>query len=185
MKPNLTIDADPQPQYMASPQGVVGRSFLRYPSKAMKKVSAFAHVAGLTARSPSRRKGSRHDRFAVGGSCSVLVGVSGAHRGVGLRWPLTPAPRLALAKYALNPLHFSGGPSSAPGWAALRPGGAPASLKKCRALAGFAAARCRLAVHVGLALARAASDNKLIDTDAQVHPCAARTRRVYAGHLQR
>ena len=148
-------------------------------------MSALAHVVGLATRSPSRRNSSRHDRFAAGGLCVVLGPSSGKHRSVGLLWQLTPAPWLVLGEHALNPLHYSGGPSKALGWAAIQLGSAPFNPKHCRSRAGIAAASCRSAVNVGLALAWAASDNKSIHTDTQVHRAAQRRLCLGAGDFQR
>jgi hypothetical protein len=96
------------------------------------------------------------------------------------------APARQSVQQALKPQHFSGGPSRAFGWAAAQRAVAPATAKDgCRALGGVAAASCRLAVKVGLALAKAASDNKSMHTDVQVLPAASRPRLMGAGDFQR
>jgi hypothetical protein len=81
--------------------------------------------------------------------------------------------------------HFSGGPSWACGPVAFQRCTAPAAFQLRRTLANCISVSLKLAGAIGLALAKAASDNKSIDADAQVHPCAVRTRPVCAGHLQR
>ena len=102
---------------------------------------------------------------------------AGRHCGVGLQRHVTSERSLVRGAVARRPHHFTGGPSRAFGWAAAKRGVALASAKYGgRAVGGVAAASCRLAVRVGLALARAASDNKSMHTDAQVLPAAARPR---------
>ena len=137
----------------------IGRATLSYRSK-MKEVSALAHAAGLARR--------------------LTVAIEGGwHHGFG------NFPSRAYSRRGARAKHFSGGPSRAGGGLAVQRFIVPAVFQIRRALAKAAAARRHVASNLGLALAKAASDNKLIDTDAQVHSCAARTRLMCAGHRQR
>jgi hypothetical protein len=145
----------------------------------MREVVALALAAGLARRlAVAFESGWRRDPH----SALALALHAGEHCGDGLQRHLTPD---WLSVPGSKPQRFSGGPSRACGLAAIQLGIAPAAPKAGRALGAVVSASCRSARKVGLALARAASDNWSIDTDAQVHPCAARTRPVCAGHLQR
>ena len=146
---------------------------------------AFAHVAGQATRSPSRRNRSRRGRFAAGGSCVVLRLFHGRRCGGGLQKHFAPARSLVRDEMALNSLHFSGGPSRAFGWVAGQPGSAPAAFQIRRVLAKAVAAICQVASNLGLALARAASDNKSMHTDTQVLSAASRPRLMGAGDFRR
>ena len=150
------------------------------------EVLALAHVAGLASGTPSRRKNSRHGRFAAVGSCLVPGRFSGEHRSDGLQRHIAPERSLIRSAVARNPRHFTGGPSRAFGWAAVERGIAPVTAKYgCRVLGSVAAASRWLASRLGLALARAASDNRSIHTDTQVHRAAQRRLFMGAGDFRR
>ena len=110
---------------------------------------------------------------------------AGGHGGVGLQrhsapdWSSVPGAR------ALKPRHCSGGPSRAFGRAAVRRRVAPAAFQYRRALAGAVAVSCRPAVNMGLAPAWAASDNRSMHTDTQVHRAAERRLFMGAGDFRR
>ena len=148
----------------------------------MSVVAALAIVAGLASCQPaSIGNASRGHRRPL-----ALGQRAGRHCGVGQQRHIAPERSLVCSAVARRPHHFTGGPSRAFGWAAAQRGVHPANAKYGgRALGGVAAASCRLAVRLGLALARAASDNKSMHTDVQVLPAAARPRLMGAGDFQR
>lgn len=92
---------------------------------------------------------------------------------------------LACGRPGVRAQHFSGGPSRVFGRVAVQRGIAPAAFQIRRTLAKAAAARCQVANNLGLALAKVASDNRSVNTDAQGRPAAERRRSLVAGYLQR
>lgn len=146
---------------------------------------ARAHGAGLACGTPSRWTSSRHGRFAAGGSCVAPVRFSGGHRSGGLQRHIASARSLVRGGVARKRHPFTGGPSRGFGWSVQRAVASANAKYGCRVLGSIAAARRRLAINLGLALARAASDNKSMHTDVQVLPAAARPRLTGAGDLRR
>jgi hypothetical protein len=178
---NRSIHTDTQVLSAAARPRLMGAGdFQRYRSK-MKEVAAHALAPGMALRlGVAFESGWRHGPR----SALALALHAGGHRSVGPQRHSAPARHSA--QQALKPQHFSGGPSRAFGWAALQSAVAPATAKDgCRALGGVAAASCRSALNLGLALARAASDNKSMHTDVQVLPAASRPRLLDAGDFQR
>ena len=160
LQANRSVNADAQSRSAAAPRrSLVAGYVRRYPSR-MKEVVAHALATHVTRRLAVAFEAGWHH---VPSNCSLR----------------------ACGRPGVRAQHFSGGPSRVFGRAAHQPGGAPANPKKCRALGGFAAASCQSALKRGLALARAASDNKLIDTDDQGRSAAALRRSLVAGHRQR
>jgi hypothetical protein len=106
---------------------------------------------------------------------------------LGAGWHHVPSncPARACRVHGVRAQHSSGGSSREFGRVAIQRGIAPAAFQVRRSLAKVAAARCQVAGHLGLALAGAASDNKLIDTDDQSRSAAALRRSLVAGHRQR
>ena len=157
----------------------IGRATLRYRSK-MTGVVAHARAPGLALRLAVALDGGWHR----GPRSSLALGLhAGEHCSGGLQRHCAPAR--PFVQKALKPQHFSGGSSRASGRAVGRRGVAPAAFQFRRSLANGVAAICAPALNFCLALAKAASDNKSLDTDEQVHPCAPRTRLSSAGQLQR
>ena len=128
-----------------------------------------------------------HANASLGHRKSLALGLSVGRRcGAGLRRHIAPARSLVRGVVARKLHHFTGGPSRAFGWAAVQPRLTPATAKYgCRALGSIAAASRRFAGKLGLALARAASDNRSMHTDVQVLPAASRPRLMGAGDFQR
>jgi hypothetical protein len=178
--PNRSFDTDAQVLPCAARTRLVCAGQVRRYRSKMKEVVAHALAPCMTLRLPvAFESGWRHGRR----SSWALALHAGGHRSGGMQ--SLSAPARHAAQQALKPQHFSGGPSRAFGGAALQRRVAPATAKDgCRALGGVASASCRLAVRVGLALARAASDNKSMHTDVQVL-AALRLRFPAAGDFQR
>jgi len=144
----------------------------------MSEAVAFAFVVGLASCRARLGANARH-----GHRKSLALGLcAGRHCGGGLQRHIAPVSSLVRGAVARSPHLFTGGPSRAFGWAAVERGVAPATAKYGgRVLSSIAAASCRSAVRLGLALARAASDNKSMHTDVQALPAAARPRLMGAG----
>ena len=148
--------------------------------KDVREVVALALAAGLASGLPAAF-GSGWRRVHHNSLAFVLH--AGGHGGVGLHRHSAPAG--SPAPSARKPQHLSGGPSRAFGWAAVQRGFAPAAFQHCRALASMGAASCRRAIHLGLALAWAAFDNRSMHTDTQVHRAAKRRLFMGAGDFRR
>jgi hypothetical protein len=81
--------------------------------------------------------------------------------------------------------HFSGVSSRECGRVGVLCGTAPAAVQPRRTLVSADSTRSLMAVHLGLAFARAASDNKSVNTDAQGRPAASPRLSLVAGYVQR
>jgi hypothetical protein len=181
MRDNRSVNADAQSRPAALPRRSLVAGYVRRYRSKMNEVVAHALAPGMALRlAVAIESGWRH-----GPRVSFALALhAGGHRSGGLQRHSAPARHSV--QQALKPQHFSGGPSRAFGWAAVQRAVAPATAKDgCRVRGGIAAASGRSAVNLGLALARAASDNKSMHTDVQVLPAASRPRLMAAGDFQR